>query len=281
MVVAMGAFALADTFIKLLAGTMAPAQVMFLLMGGGLIVFATIALIQRESLTDRRALAPALLVRYVAEVAGVIGIVMALALVPISTFGAIVQATPLVVVLGAVLLLGEKVSWRRWSAIGVGFFGVLLIVQPGTAGFDINVLWAVLGMFGLSGRDLTTRLAPADMGPAALSTFTMVASMPVATGWVVASGLPLFPPEANWLIVIAMVLSGCVGYLLLIASIRTTDISIVAPFRYSRLIYLLFFGMVVFGERPDFWMLFGATLIVVSGLYIMWRERQTKQEKKV
>jgi len=277
MVLSMAAFALADTLVKLSASNLTPAQVLFFLNGGGLVLFALMALARGERLNDPRAFSPILLLRYVSEVAGMVGMVLALSYVPLSTVGAITQATPIVVAVAAVFFLGEKVSWRRWTSIAVGFFGVLLIVQPGDAEFDGATLWAVLAMFSLAIRDLTTRMAPAGMGAASLATYTMVASIPVALIWVQFNGDAFFPASANWWIIIPMTLLGSVGYLLLITSIRMAAVSVVTPFRYSRIIFLLILGVVVFEERPSAWMLIGAALIIGSGLYLMWREQQVKK----
>jgi drug/metabolite transporter (DMT)-like permease len=277
MVFSMGAFAIADALIKMASAFLSPAQVMFFLMGGGLVVFTLIAKLQGEKLIDPRALEPVLLLRYFAEVIGISGMILALTYVPLSTVGAILQATPFLVAMGAVLFLGEKVSWRRWTSIAFGFAGVLLIIQPGAEGFDMTVLWAVISVVGLSVRDLTTRLAPPDMTSARLAAYAMAAAIPFAFGWVFLNGDSLFPTQANWVMVFFMVGLGSLGYLLLIASIRLAEVSIVSPFRYSRLIFLLIIGVVFFDERPNVLMLCGALLIIVSGIYMMWREHRVKQ----
>lgn len=280
MVLSMGAFAMADTLIKLVSGSVAPAQIMFLMMAGGSVMFCLIAKLQRARLLDRRIFAPVFLVRYLAEVVAMVGMVMALTLVPLSTVGAIIQATPLLVALGAVVFLGEKVSWRRWSTIVLGFAGVLLIVQPGAAGFDALSLWAVLSMIGLSVRDLTTRMTPPDMASASLAAYSAIAALPFAIAWIVMDGDTFLPPEADWVFLISIILLGSLGYLLLTASIRSTSLSVVAPFRYARLLFMVVLGMVVFGERPGLSMLAGTALIVFSGLYMMWRERLVKQQPR-
>ncbi len=280
MIISMGAFAVADTLVKLSAVFLSPAQVMFFLMGGGLVLFGLLAVYQGENLLDRRALAPILLVRYLTEVAGMVGMVMALTYVPLSTVGAITQAAPLLVAVGAVLILREKVSWRRWSAIAVGFSGVLLIIQPGADGFDLPVLWAVLAMVALSARDLTTRMTPPDIASTSLATFTMIATLPFAIGWVMFNGESLIPAQTNWLIALPMISLGSIGYMLLIASVRMTEVSVVTPFRFSRIIYLLILGVVVFDERPSALMLVGAMLVIISGVYLMLREQRVKQIAK-
>lgn len=275
MVASMGGFAIADVLIKLASGTMSAAHTTLMLMGGGLLVFGALAKWQGEALMSRQAFRPLYLMRYCAEIMGSFGIVLSLTYVPLSTVGAILQATPLVVVAGAVLVLGEKVSWRRWSAIAVGFVGVLMIVQPGSDGFDVNVLWPVLSMIGLALRDLTTRITPPDMNSARLATYTMAAALPFALLWIGLSEDTWLPVAPNWALIVGMVSFGAVGYLLLIASIRMAPVSVVSPYRYSRLIFLMIGGVLVFGERPGVLTLAGAALIVASGMYAMWRDRQT------
>lgn len=277
MVLAMMAFAVADAFVKISAAFLSPAQVLFFLNAGGLVLFALLAVLRREPLWDARVFAPALLLRYVSEVTGMVGMVLALIYVPLSTVGAITQAAPLLVAVGAVLFFGETVGWRRWTAIAIGFIGVLLVVQPSAEGFDIAILWAVMAMIGLSVRDLITRLTPAGMPSTSLAAYTMMAATPFATAWVLYNGEPLVPADANWLIVIPMVSLGSVGYLLLITSIRMADVSVVTPFRYSRIIFLMALGVSLFGERPSPMMLSGAALIIASGIYLILRQQKVQR----
>lgn len=277
MIAAMAAFATADTFVKLATANMAAPHTILLLMGGSGIIFLGLALYKRETLISRAAFTPVMLIRYAAEICGTFGIVLALARVDLSTIGAILQATPLVVAAGAVVFLGEKVSWRRWSAIVIGFLGVLLIIRPGSTQFDANVLWPVFAMLGLAGRDLTTRLTPPSMGSATLATYTMAAAMPFAVLWIILTQPSLLPQNPDWLIVSSMIVFAALGYLLIIASVRAAEVSVVSPFRYSRLLFLMGFGMVFFDERPDALTLLGAAIIIASGIYTMWRDRLAKQ----
>ena len=276
MICSMVAFSIADTLIKVSTTFLSPAQVMFYLMFGGMIIFSVSTLLQGNRLIDRRAIAPILLLRYIAEVTGMLGMVMALANVPISTVGAVTQAAPIVAALGAVLFLREKIGWRRWSSIVFGFLGVLLIVQPGAVKFDVAVLWALLALVALSVRDLTTRLAPKDMATTSLATYTVTAALPFISGWMLLNGESFFPAHTNWVIVLPMVIIGSTGYLLLTLSLRMAEVSVVMPFRYSRVVFLLGIGAIVFDERPNALMLVGAVLIIASGCYMMWRERIVK-----
>jgi len=273
MIVSMGAFSVADTLVKVSTNSLSPAQVLFFLVGGGLVIFSVLATLQGDKLADSRAFSPVLLIRYIAEVAGMIGMVVALATVPISSVGAITQASPLLAAVGAVLFLNEKVGWRRWVSILIGFAGVVLIVQPGAISFDFSVLWAILALVALSVRDLTTRLVPANMPSSSMATFTMAAALPFTVVWVLFNGESLFPVHTNLIVVVPMIVLGSVGYMLLIASIRMAEVSTVMPYRYSRVIFLLVIGVFIFDETPDALMLTGAALIIASGTFIMWREQ--------
>lgn len=277
MIMSMSAFALADTLVKISTSSISPAQVLFYLIGGALIIFALIAKLQNDRFIDRRAFSPILLLRYFTEIAGMLGMVMALANVPISTVGAITQASPILAAVGAVLFLNENVGWRRWCSIIIGFIGVLLIVQPGAVAFDFSVLWAILAMVALSIRDLTTRLIPKDIPSASLATYTMAAAAPFTIAWVFYNGESLLPAQINWFVIIPMIVLGAMGYMFLIYAIRLAQVSVVMPFRYSRIIFLLVLGVLVFNEKPDTLMLIGASLIIGSGTYMMWREQLMKK----
>ena len=183
---------------------------------------------------------------------------------------------PYLVAAGAVIFFNEVVSWRRWSSIIVGFLGVVLVIQPGGQSLDYAVLWAVAALLAFSIRDLVTRLTPSDIPSASIATFTMIAAFPFTTAWVFFSGELFFPPGIDWAVVACMIILGSFGYLLLITSLRIGELSAIMPFRYSRIVFLLILGVLVFGERPTLSMLVGSALILVSGIYIMWRERLTK-----
>ena len=277
MLFSMASFALGDTFVKTSGSFLSPAQIMFFLISGGLILFALIAVAKGENLKEPRAFAPVLLLRYCTEMIGLLGMIMALTNVPLSIVGAVTQASPILVAVGAVIFLRETVSWRRWSSIAIGFCGVVLVIQPWGESLDYAVLWAVVALVGFSVRDLVTRLTPPDIASASLATFTMVAALPFTAIWVLFTGEKFFPAEINWIIVGCMVILGSVGYLLLITSLRLGELSAIMPFRYSRIVFLLIFGVLFFGESPSLSMLLGSALVIVSGIYLMWREHVVKQ----
>ena len=276
MIISMASFAAGDTFVKISGAFLSPAQIMFFLIAGGLIIFAMIAKIKGENLLDSRAFSPVLLIRYLAEMIGLVAMIIGLTKIPLSVVGTVTQASPILVAAGAVFFFKEIVSWRRWSSIIIGFVGVVLVIQPGSQNLDYAVIWAVVALVAFSIRDLVTRLTPPDIPSASIATFTMIAAFPFTAGWVFLGGEKFFPPEIDWVVVASMIILGSFGYLLLITSLRLGELSAIMPFRYSRIVFLLILGVLVFGERPTASMLVGAALILTSGVYIMWREKVVK-----
>ena len=276
MLISMASFAVGDTFVKISGAFLSPAQIMFFLIAGGLIIFAIIAKFKGENLLDRRACSSVLLIRYCAEMVGLVAMIIGLTKIPLSVVGTVTQASPILVAAGAVIFFKEVISWRRWSSIFIGFVGVVLVIQPGGQNLNYAVIWAVIALVAFSIRDLVTRLTPPDIPSSSIATFTMIAAFPFTTAWVFLSGEKFFPPEMDWAVVSSMIILGSFGYLLLITSLRLGELSAIMPFRYSRIVFLLILGFLVFGERPTASMLIGATLILISGVYIMWREKVVK-----
>lgn len=274
MVLAMAAFALEDMFIKAASSTVPVGEILLLFGLGGTLAFCLLTLNRGQAIFSRAILSPAILLRVVCEIAGRLGFTLAIVLTPLSSASAILQATPLVVVAGAAIFFAERVSWSRWFAILIGFVGVLMIIRPGLESFEPASLFAVLGMLGFAGRDLATRAAPAEISHMQLGVYGFFILIP--TGLVMLS----FSGGAVWLDltsasqIIAATLFGIVAYYLLTMAMRTGQVSVVTPFRYTRLLFALMLGMLVFGERPDAVTLIGSAVIVVSGVYTLLRHRR-------
>ncbi|MFQ1700910.1 DMT family transporter [Loktanella agnita] len=280
MVLAMLGFALEDMFIKQMAGTLPVGQILILLGIGGALIFGTLARVYGDPLLSRALLHPAVILRNTGEVVGTLGYVLAIALTPLSSASAILQATPLVVTMGAALFLGETVGWRRWAAVSVGLCGVLLVIRPGLDGFDANSLFAVQGVIGLAIRDLATRRVPAHITSRQLSTYAFVIVIPTGAAMLffnLAGQTPVMPDTENTLRMVLAIIAGVGGYYAIVAATRIGDLSMIAPFRYTRLIFALIIGFLVFGERPDLLTLIGAGVIVSSGIYTFWREARLRR----
>jgi drug/metabolite transporter (DMT)-like permease len=238
------------------------------------LVFWALAAMKRQPILTRRALQGAPLIRALSEAAATMLYITALALIPLSINSALLQASPLVVTMGAALFLGEKVGWRRWTAIGVGFLGVLIVLQPWNDGFQAAGILTVLCVIVLASRDLATRAMPEDIGTFQLVTWAYIALIPaglilMALG---GDGPSAIDPTRSFDLMMALI-SGLFGYYAVTAATRLGEAAVIAPFRYTRLVFALILAMLVLGERPGPAMLIGAALIIGSGLYTFTRER--------
>ena len=273
MILAMGGFSLEDMILKRVMEQLPVSEVLVLFGAGGMLLFALMAKHQQQAVFAPGLMRPTLALRSLCEIAGRVFYTLAIALTPLSSASAILQATPLVVAVGAVIFFNEKVGPRRWVAILIGFFGVLLILRPGFDGFDPASIFAVLGTLGFAGRDLGSRAAPPSMSNAQLGGYGFL--MLVVSGVLLlafSGGLVLPTGPAIGQILIA-ILFGVLAYNSLSVAMRSGAISVVAPFRYTRLIFAMMLGALVFAERPDSPTLLGSAIIVLSGLYTLYRSK--------
>lgn len=276
MVAAMAGFAIEDSFIKLAAAGpdgLGIGQILFTLGLGGGTVFALRGAAAGVSVLSREAFHPAVITRNLSEMVGTWGFVTALATISLTTTTTILQAAPLLVTMGAALALGEQVGWRRWAAIAAGFAGMMLVVRPGTAAFDHQALWAVLGVTGLSLRDLATRRIPAGIPTNRLVAWGFAVVGLLGLLLIAAGGGVRAPTPGQWLLLGSALAVGTFAYWAITEAMRVGEVSAIAPFRYSRLVFALLIGAAVFNERPDTLTLAGAALIIASGLYTFHRER--------
>jgi drug/metabolite transporter (DMT)-like permease len=285
MVLAMAGFAVEDAFIKTLAANgadlgagMSVGQILVLLAIGGTAIYALWAIKDGISLFSKDFVHPAVLTRNGTEMLGTWGFVTGIATIPLATVTTVLQAAPLLVTMGAALIFKETVGWRRWAAIAVGFTGMLLVVRPGFGTFDPNVLWAVLGVLGLSARDLATRRIPKTIPTLQLSSWGFVSVGLLGAILVAAGGSWIMPTIKQWLLLSGAISVGAFAYWAITEATRVGEISAVAPFRYSRLIFALTIGTLIFKEVPDGLTLAGAALIMGSGIYAFYRERVRKQQ---
>jgi len=276
MVAAMAGFAVEDMFLKRAAATIPVGQILMIFGAGGMLAFAAMVARRGERVLHPAILTPAILVRCVFEVAGRLFYTLAIALTPLSSASAILQATPLVVVTGAALVFGERVGLRRWLAILAGFAGVLIILRPGLEGFTALSLLAVAGTLGFAGRDLATRAAPPALSNLQLGVYGFAMMVPTGAVLLALSGGAVVPDPGAAADLAAATCVGVSAYYALTAAMRTGEVSVVTPFRYTRLVFALVFGVLVFGERPDRLMLAGAAVIVASGLYTLVTARRRK-----
>lgn len=266
MVLAMACFAVEDALLKTAAQSLPVGQV---LLGFGLIGLAVQSALARAA--GERAFVPAMgsrvmVTRSLFEVVGRLFFMLAIALTPLSTASAILQAAPLVVIAGAAIFFGERVGVRRWLAVVLGFAGVLIILRPGAEGFGILSLLAVIATLGFAGRDLATRAAPGSMSHRQLGVlgFTML----VVAGLIALpfGKAPVWPGQLAALCLVTGALSGVVAYNALTTAMRTGEVGAVTPFRYTRLVFAMLAGIVMFREQPDLWTVAGSVIVVGAGI---------------
>ncbi|MEN8660222.1 DMT family transporter [Marivita sp.] len=274
MILAMALLALSDMFIKLSSQVLSPGYVMFLLSLGGTLCFMLIAKWQGANLLSRDALHPWVLARGALEIIGGLGLVLSIGMIPLSLFAAIMQMAPLVVTLGAAVFLKEPVGPRRWLAILVGIIGMLLVIKPGTDGFEPAALFAVMGVCGLGLRDLITRLSPSHIPSISLATWGFAATIPIGLGLIFVSETPTNVTAITVWHMGGGIIVTALGYYAVTQAMRMAPAAIVSPFRYTRLIFTMSLGVLIFGERPDGLTLLGAAIILSAGLYALYRERK-------
>lgn len=279
MVAAMAAFAFEDVFIKAAARSLPIAEVMILFGLGGAVLFAGFALVAGDRLLSAAVRSPVMRLRMVFEIIGRLFYTLAIALTPLSSATVILQATPIVVVAGAAAVFGEKVGIRRWVAILIGLVGVVVIIGPGTESFSLLSILAVIGMLGFAGRDLASRAAPAGVSTAILGFYGFLAIIVAGVAYAFWEGAGfLWPDGVSALSLIGAILAGIAAYACLMKAMRTGEVSAVTPFRYSRLLFGIAFGVLLFDETLSQSTVFGSALIVCSGLFILWRGRRVQKQ---
>ncbi len=268
----MAGFAVEDMFLKSAASYVPVGQVMIWFGLGGALGFWALALRADEPIFPSDAFGRTMLIRSLFEVCGRLFHTLAFILTPLSSTTAILQATPIIVVAGAALFFGEKVGWRRWTAILVGLAGVLVILRPGAESFTLLSLLAVAGMLGFAGRDLATRAAPRALGTYALGVWGFTAIVIAGAGFWAYEGAAYVAPSGSAARDLALaVLVGIAAYAALTIAMRTGEVATVTPFRYTRLIFGMALGVWVFGENVDVATITGSLIVVLSGLYILAR----------
>ncbi len=211
------------------------------------------------------------------EVGGTFAFLLALKHMPLANLSAILQFLPLAVTLAAAAILRERVGWRRLTAILIGFVGVMLIVRPGTDGFD---RWSILGLLSVVCvviRDLATRRLSHGV-PSVTVAFLAAVSVTVGAALILPFTEVTAVSPRQVLQIGGAAAFLIVGYLTVVMTMRVGDISIVAPFRYTSLVAAILLGWAFFGQFPDTWTLTGSAIVVATGIYTFYRERRLARD---
>ena len=274
MLIAMAGFTMEDLFMKKLSVNLSTGQILITLGIGSSLAFAIMAKIKGYNLTSKVFWTKGMVIRQFAEGIAAVAFITALTLIPLSTVAAVFQATPLVLTMGAAFFLGETVGWRRWLAIIIGLIGVLIIIRPGMDSFDPNVSFVLIAVLFVTIRDLITRKLPSNV-PSTIVSFQAFLSLIFAGGLLTTLDAQKFVSLVDYQVyyIIGGVIFGVIGYYCIVAATRIGEAGVVTPFRYSRLLFAIIIGYFVFNERPDILTLFGASIVIMTGIYTVLRER--------
>jgi drug/metabolite transporter (DMT)-like permease len=271
MCVAMGCFVVNDSLVKYASQSMASAQLIFL---RGIMASVLVLALVRATGAMRRAgeiVRGWVAVRAWVDAIGTFVYLIALFHLPIVNATAIIMTSPLFIAVLAAFM-GERVGISRWLAIGLGFLGVLLIIQPRAEGFNVYSVVCLFGTFLMAVRDLLTRRIAANV-PSAIITLATALAVTMLSGAasLVEGWRPFGGFELGLLALASIFLAG--GYYSIVIGMRHGELSVIGPFRYSGLLWALIIGFVVWGDAPNALAWAGIVLLTGSGLYVVYSER--------
>ena len=269
MIIAMAGFAIEDAIIKQLSNSMPISEILILIGIGGLIIFSLAARHRTIRIFSAEIKNPRFLVRSLCELAAAISFVTAIVHGSLSISSAIIQATPLAVVIGGAFFLKQRVSRRSWMLVLTGFIGVMMVTQPGLEGFKPATLFAVAAVFFLAIRDIITRSISDSIPVVTISFWAFFASL--FAGIITVPFFDSFqaPSSTDVLLLTTSVCTASLAYCAVVLATRSGEISVVAPFRYTRLLFALGLSVVFFNESINSLMIFGSALIAISGVMML------------
>ncbi|WP_260178320.1 DMT family transporter [Roseospira marina] len=190
----------------------------------------------------------------------------------LATAVSITYARPMFMILLAILILGEVVRWRRGLATAVGFAGVLIVMRPDTAALDLNALTALASAALVATAMTLVKLLSRTERPLTILMWFVTGAVVITLGpalWVWQ-----WPEPLTWVVLVAIGGTASLGQFLAVSAYREGEATLVTPFDYSQIVWATLIGILAFGELPDVWTFVGAGIIIVSALYILYREAQ-------
>jgi drug/metabolite transporter (DMT)-like permease len=275
MIASMAGFAIEDAFLKTVTQQVPVGQVLMMFGFLGLCTFALMARRVDAPLFHPQVFTKRMLFRAVFEFFGRLFYILAIALTPISSATAILQSAPLFVVIGARIFLREKVDGKTWIAILLGLLGVMIILRPSADDFSVLSLLAVVGTLGFVGRDLLSRTAPPALTKEVLGFYGFSTMTIAGASFALWDGKAFVSLDSTQSLMMgAALVAGVFGYTALMTAMRTGSIGAVTPYRYSRLLFGISIGVMVFGEQLDAPMLLGCAVVIGAGLFIGWQNQR-------
>ena len=276
MLLAMAAFVVNDTLMKLAGGRLPIGEAIFiratLTTGLGLILIVGSGMASALA----HAFSSRVMWRAAADLGGTFTFLAALVHMPMADIFGLLQFVPLAVTAGAAVFMGAKVGWRRWTATCVGLLGVLLIVRPGGVAFEPYTILAILAVIFSAARDLLSRSVPGHVPPLVIVT-TAAALVALTSPAFIAFEDWRQPSLSTFGILVVAAAALLAGQYWLVAAMRTGEIAVVAPFRYSILLWAILAGFLVWGEVPDLPTWAGIAIVTGAGLYTFLREQRLKK----
>lgn len=263
-----------DSFAKWLTAYYSPLQIVFgrNLLALPIVVALVLWLRGREGLGTRHLMLHA--ARGVLMVASAYAFFRGIAVLPLAEATSLIFAAPIFITALSVPLLGEKVGWRRWTAVLVGFMGVLIVVRPGAAAFHPASLWVLAAAVQYALLMISARWIGEDEDAWTLMVWVVIFQL-LYSG--LTAPLVWVPPDPWHLLpVLGMAVFGTLGMTLISQAFRLGAAAVVAPFEYTALIWASLFGWLFWGEVPERWVYLGAAVIVASGIYIVVRETRVR-----
>lgn len=269
----MAAFAINDTIVKFAGADLGVVQTIFVRGIFATVLMGVVAVASGafRDLPNRKN-SCLVLWRTIAEIGATFCFLVALFNMPLANITAILQSLPLSITLAAALFLNERISWRRSLAIVFGAIGVLIIIRPGSDGFNIYSLLGLAAVAFVTFRDLIVRRFSSDVS-SLLVAFVTATAITVTFGLIQVfskSWTPI-PLETLGLLALSAVFV-LLGYYFSIATMRQGDISLVTPFRYTAVFWAILLGWVVFGDIPDIFTGVGILIVLAAGLYTLSRQ---------
>ena len=277
MITSMFFFTLADLFVKLASQTLSSELVITIMGAGTALIFYGILRGQSQPAFRRAYTHWSVMIRGVGEVIAALGIMISLSVVPLATVTAIMQSQPLLVTVAGALFLGEKVGLRRILAVLAGLVGVLLILRPGMGDFSIYSWLVIVGVFGMTMRDIGSRLVPSAIPTMVIVLYGAIATAITGAVMMGYGAAIVMPVGVVWFYVIAMVLAGSAGVYFITQAMRLGEVSVVSPFRYVKIVFGMGAGIIVFGETIDAITILGTVIVTAAGIYAFMRERHLLQ----
>jgi drug/metabolite transporter (DMT)-like permease len=272
MLVAVAAFSLMDASMKLLAPHYPPMQVAAMRGLTSLPLVLLWALIDGGPMQLVRIRWPLHLLRGVLSVIMLVAFVYGLQTLPLAETYSLFFVAPLLITALAVPILGERVGWRRWLAILIGLCGTLIVLRPSGQGMlSLGGLAVIVSAMGYALSAITVRVLGRTDSTQSMVVWmlAMLSVFSLALAW--RGWIPV--DAADWKPIATLALSGAIGQYGITEAFRRAPASVIAPLEYTALIWGLGLDWSLWGTLPDRWMLAGAAVIVVCGLYLVRRER--------